>query len=176
MPAPWATDTIKKIRATEGNQEEVGRLIGNLKQEVEELQTQIEAVDWLQSWLIIRQIGIATELAEVLGPNKFATACRSLGIDVTEYTYKRSRIYKLMRKFNQLALAKIPISLWETHISALEKFFEDIENAKEAQFWSGTPFTVVPYETWAMGILFNTNDVEMEDLTNELTRLGKDRK
>jgi hypothetical protein len=173
--APWATNTIKKIRATEGRREEVERLIGSLKHEVDEIDFQLEAADWLQSWLAVRKIGIATELGEVLGTNKFAAACKSLGIGVEDGDYKRSRVYKLMRKFNQLILAKIPITLWETHIAALEKFFDDIENAKEAQFWSGTPFTVVPYETWAMGILFNTNDVEMEDLSQEMTQLGKNR-
>jgi hypothetical protein len=136
---------------------------------------QIKAVDWLQSWLIIHLIGIDTELAEVLGTNKFALACKSLGIEVSEYTYKRSRIYKLMRKYNNLILAKIPITLWEAQIGALEKFFEDPNNAEEAQFWSKTPFTFVLYETWAMGILFNAHDVEMEDLSQNLTQLGKDK-
>jgi hypothetical protein len=130
----------------------------------------------LQSWLIICQIGITTELAGVLGPNKFATAYRTLGLEVNDAMYKRSRIYKLMKKFNHLILAKVLISLWETHIGSLKKYFEDIENTKEAQFWSGTQFTVVPYKTWAMGILFITNNIEMKDLTQELTHLGKDRK
>jgi hypothetical protein len=103
---------------------------------MDEIQEQIEAVDWLQTWLYVRQAGIITELAESLRNNKFAEVCRVFGVPVDDIMYKRARIYKLMKKFNHLILSKIPITLWETHIGALEKFFDDPDNAMEHQFWS----------------------------------------
>jgi len=150
--APWGQTMIQKIKQLQ-TQDQAKAFLGNVKKHLNDLREIEKCIDWFQSWICMCQTGVLVEFSEHMN-SPMTSVCEAFEYDY-DTEIKRARIYKLWRKYNNLALTKVPMDVWLLHRKALASFLEHPSNIKEKEFWSGGSFTSISYETWAATILFN---------------------
>lgn len=140
--APWqAADQIVAKFNPEAGQEEIASYFEHVKTYLDQCDVGEKFGEWLASWNAIQKTGVLYELSEKTGIS-FKAVCEQFGCSY-DYEQKKSSVYRLMRKYNRLAMTSVNISLWVKWAPQLSVFLES--NPAEASFWGGEKLIIAPF-------------------------------